>query len=131
MKKSTKRAVIVSSIVIAATIIIILITMLILNKNLESKLSDEISIIGEIKSVSNDENKKGNIYVEGELLSNTIYDKASISILSSTKITSKETGEKLKITDLAIGDIVEVWFDGEVNESYPVQAAALWIKVRQ
>ena len=55
------------------------------------------------------------------------YDKASVSITSDTKLL-RETGEgayeQLTSADLAVGQEVDVWFEGAVAESYPLQATA-------
>jgi len=55
------------------------------------------------------------------------YDKASVGITSDTKLlreTGEGTYETIALADLAIGQEVDVWFEGAVAESYPVQATA-------
>ncbi len=64
--------------------------------------------------------------MEGEKETDTEFDKASVSVMKKTKITSIISGgqEKLEFKDLTLGDRVEVVFTGPVMESYPVQATA-------
>ena len=73
----------------------------------------------------------GTIYVEGLLYEDTSYDKAYISITSSTQIfkidnllSSSSQFIPIPFIELQTGMIVEVTFTGPVLESYPVQATA-------
>ena len=78
----------------------------------------------------------GTIYVEGPLYEDTSYDKAYISITSSTQIfkidnllSSSSQFIPIPFIELQTGMIVEVTFTGPVLESYPVQATAKKIVV--
>jgi beta-N-acetylhexosaminidase len=56
------------------------------------------------------------------------YDAAQISTDSKTDFFDRPGGngeaQPLDAMELAVGDVVEVWFSGPVAESYPVQAGA-------
>ena len=56
------------------------------------------------------------------------YPKASIKVNDDTLIEDKD-GKRLKAGQLRQGQQVEVWFDGAVMESMPVQATAMAIRV--
>ncbi len=107
-------------------LIIVLATVLMLNmmgcmKTSNNKNEEKIGIRGLITKVLTDDNKKvTGIFVEGKVESDTIHDKATVSIDKSTKISSSVLKE---------GMMVEVVFKGEVMESYPVQGKAKTIKV--
>jgi beta-N-acetylhexosaminidase len=79
-------------------------------------------------SVSNDAKKVtlGSILVEGKVEKDTSYDKASITILKTTKL-EKQVGKEIMpatFADLKVGAKVIATFSGPVAESYPVQARA-------
>ncbi len=107
-------------------LIVALTTVLMLNlmgcmKTSNNKNEEKIDIRGSITKVLTDDNKKvTGILVEGKVESDTIHDKASVSIDKRTKISAKELKEGMK---------VEVVFNGPVMESYPVQGKAKTIKV--
>lgn len=105
-------------------LIVVLITVLMLNLMGCTKTSnneEKIGIRGQITQVTTDDNKKVTaIFVEGKVESDTMHDKASVSIDKSTKISVSELKEGMK---------VEVVFKGEVLVSYPVQGKAKTIKV--
>ncbi len=107
-------------------LIIVLSIVLILNmmgcmKTSNNTNEEKIGIRGLITKVLTDDNKKvTGILVEGKVESDTIHDKATVSIDKSTKISANE---------LKVGMKVEVLFDGPVMESYPVQGKAKTIKV--
>ena len=63
---------------------------------------------------------------------NATSDKFYISVPTSTPLYSYNNNELKRITfgDFQIGQIVEVWFDGPVAESYPAQAKAKQILLR-
>ena len=74
--------------------------------------------------------------MEGPLYEDTSYDKAYISITSSTQIfkidnllSSSSQFIPIPFIELQTGMIVEVTFTGPVLESYPVQATAKKIVV--
>lgn len=65
------------------------------------------------------------VEAEGEPLYS--YDKATVGITSDTKLlraTGEGAYERITLADLAVGQQVDVWFEGPVAESYPVQATA-------
>lgn len=64
------------------------------------------------------------ILVEGQIENDTSYDKASVRIDSNTLITKLALSRSVSISEIKIGDKVEVTFKGAVAESYPVQATA-------
>ena len=65
----------------------------------------------------------GTILVEGPREGNPISDKARIAITTKTTIVSGSGGSGT-FADLQIGSAVEVWFEGPVLESYPIQTDA-------
>jgi len=65
------------------------------------------------------------VLVEAEPSHPSVGDKASVAVTSSTRITRRtQTGEAATFRDLVPGLRVEVWFDGTVATSYPVQGKA-------
>lgn len=66
----------------------------------------------------------GTILVEG---SGAVGDKASLTLKDSTTILEKAadgTTADASVRDLKVGLMVQVWVDGPVAESYPVQGTA-------
>lgn len=57
------------------------------------------------------------------------FDKASVSITDKTKMISID-GKSINSVDFSIGDEVEIVFDGEIRDSYPVQITATKITVK-
>jgi Protein of unknown function (DUF3221) len=55
-------------------------------------------------------------------------DRAAVSVTSATVVWLLEGG-KGTAADLAAGQMVSVWFDGPVAESYPVQAEAGVVRI--
>jgi hypothetical protein len=66
------------------------------------------------------------VLVESEPSHPSIGDKASVAVTTSTRITRKAQGGDVAATarDLVPGLQVQVWFDGPVATSYPVQGKA-------
>lgn len=66
------------------------------------------------------------IIVEGKIDADTQYDKALVGINQSTQIEIRSANgiSEGKLTDLEIGDSVEITFIGPIATSYPVQATA-------
>jgi hypothetical protein len=58
----------------------------------------------------------------------TKHDKATLRIDAKTHIEAID-GAPLRLDNLREGQMVEVWFDGQVMESYPVQAHASAIRI--
>lgn len=86
-------------------------------------------IRGTITNIVVNNAEEGIIFVEGQIEYDTSYDRASIRINKDTTITKGNTNTKINITQLKIGDRVEVKFKGEVALSYPVQATSDYISV--
>jgi beta-N-acetylhexosaminidase len=113
-------------------LIIVLVTVLALGLIGCGKNNDneKIGIRGVISDLSrSQDNKVTFILVEGNLESDTMYDKASIAITDKTKIIKKATQKKFLMDDLKEGVQVEVLLEGPVRESYPVQADAKEVRV--
>jgi hypothetical protein len=66
------------------------------------------------------------VLVESEPSHPSIGDKASVAVTSGTRITRRAQSGEAAATfrDLVPGVRVEVWFDGPVATSYPVQGKA-------
>lgn len=91
--------------------------------------TDSVGIRGEITEIFlDDEEKVAAVLVEGQVESDTMYDKARVGIAKDTVIL-KTNGEELQPEDLKEGMKVEVVFQGAVAESYPVQVQAKAIRV--
>lgn len=63
------------------------------------------------------------------------YDKASVAVTADTAW-YRASGDKVEpieapVADALVGKRVEVRFTGPVRESYPVQATAAWVVVRE
>ncbi|MFZ5987624.1 MAG: DUF3221 domain-containing protein [Bacillota bacterium] len=100
------------------------------SKSIDSKENGKIGIRGQItKVLRNESNNISGVLVEGEVESDTSYDKASVEVAEDTKIYKGNTGQKLSVEDLKENLKVEVVFEGPVAESYPVQGKAKIIRV--
>ena len=66
------------------------------------------------------------VLVEADPAHPSVGDKASVAVTSSTRITRRVQGGEAAATlrELVPGRTVEVWFDGPVATSYPVQGKA-------
>jgi hypothetical protein len=76
----------------------------------------------------------GSILVEAPGTAEFDYDKASVWVTAETKLLRLDAdGKTTRITfdDLAGDQTVDVWFEGPVAESYPVQASAGTVLVRR
>ena len=126
------KAILVPIILIIAIIIGVIVTN---NKKANLATNDvtpqveKVSIRGKITQIVTISEERATILVEGKLEEDTIYDAASVSITKDSTITRIPNSKTLKISDIKIGDTVEVNFDGSVAESYPVQATAKWITI--
>lgn len=90
----------------------------------------KIGVRGEITNVrQGQDNKVTFIMVEGNLESDTMYDKASVAITGKTKIIKKDSKDKLSKDDLKQGMKVEVVMEGPIRESYPVQGDAKEVRI--
>lgn len=84
-------------------------------------------VAGFITEITNNKDNTGSVFVEGDLATNGAeYDKAYVSITTDTII---YMNEKADIGNLEVGQYVQVFFEGPVMESYPVQARAKQINV--
>ena len=91
---------------------------------------ERIGVRGEITNLSQgQDNEVIFILVEGNLESDTAYDKASIAITGKTKVIAKDTKKRLSKDDLREGMQVEVVMEGPVRESYPVQGDAKEVRI--
>jgi hypothetical protein len=92
----------------------------------------KVSIRGSLASAgqASEEEKKtgllGNLLVEGTKDKDAEYDKAMVKVTKGTKIYRQIGGElrEASFDDLKGGVKVEIWFQGPVAESFPVQATA-------
>ncbi len=83
-------------------------------------------IRGIITNLSFHDDGSMGIIVEGKIEADTQYDKALVGINQSTQIGIRSANgiSEGKMTDLEIGDSVEITFIGPIATSYPVQAIA-------
>jgi hypothetical protein len=72
----------------------------------------------------------GRIEVRGELQDDTRYDWAIVAVTEDTKIRNA-AGRPRRATfeDLEVGRVVEVYFEGPVLFTYPVQGGARLIRI--
>ncbi|MTI79385.1 MAG: DUF3221 domain-containing protein [Firmicutes bacterium] len=77
-------------------------------------------------TVSEKETILGTIKVEGSKDNGAIYDKAVVTVTPTTKINIDNFTD---FNALEVGMYVNIFFDGSVRESYPVQADAKQINV--
>ena len=70
------------------------------------------------------------VLVEAIADQETNYPKASVKVDDDTHIEDAE-GNVLKVEQLQEQQQVEVWFDGPVMESFPVQAHAAAVRVKE
>ncbi len=82
-------------------------------------------IIGNITSVSGRADGV-TVLVEAQPSHPSLGDKASVAVTTATRITRRAQNGEVAATlrDLVPGLQVEVWFDGPVATSYPVQGKA-------
>jgi hypothetical protein len=88
----------------------------------------QIGIRGIIKDI-NISKDGANILVEGKIQEDTVYDKASVRINTDTMIQKDNLNRLFEVSDLKLGDKVEVFFKGPVAESYPVQGTADIVRI--
>ena len=90
--------------------------------------TNTIDIRGIVTQITID-NEEGSILVEGKVEDDTRYDKANIHVTKDTIIQKDSLSKSFKLSDIQMGDKVEVVFKGPVAESYPVQASADIIRI--
>jgi beta-N-acetylhexosaminidase len=88
----------------------------------------QIGIRGIITDISLTEDGAA-IMVEGQVEEDTVYDRASVRINDDTMIQKDDMSRLFEISDLRLGDRVEVYFSGPVAESYPVQGTAAIVRI--
>ena len=88
----------------------------------------KIAIRGTIKDI-NIGKDGANILVEGKIEADTVFDKASVNINADTMIQKDNLSRLFEVSDLKLGDKVEVFFRGPVAESYPVQGTADIVRI--
>jgi len=88
-------------------------------------------IRGVIQEIYSQNEIVSGFFVEGKKESDTSYDKAHVGIDQNTQVFKKQ-GDKYVIatvSDLQVGQNVEILFIGPIQTSYPVQARALEIVI--
>ncbi len=116
-------------VIIAIILIILVLSSIIVFNNYIDKAEDfRIDIRGTITNI-NINGSNGSILVEGKIESDTYNDKASVRINENTLITKQTVNKNIDISQLKVGDEVEVTFIGPVAESYPVQATAKLVRI--
>ncbi|WP_243385728.1 DUF3221 domain-containing protein [Bacillus kexueae] len=88
------------------------------------KEEEWIGIRGTIQSIDGNE-----IHVVGEIEEDTDYDNAFVTITDDTLIETKDSETQLDNEELKEGNLVEVIFEGGVQESYPVQGSAKVVRI--
>jgi hypothetical protein len=87
----------------------------------------EYGVAGEIVEIKDDKTSSTmTILVKGDEDNGATYTEGWVTIIDSTKIYMSEEAEK---SDLELGMYVNVFFDGPVAESFPVQGTAKQINV--
>ena len=100
-----------------------------LNKeNVDLSEVKDIAIRGLIKDISVDK-EVTSIKVDGNLEKDTRYDIANVLVDKDTIINKGDSSSNLKISDLKIGQRIEVVFQGPEGRSYPVTANAHSINI--
>lgn len=89
---------------------------------------NDIAIRGIVKDISID-NGLTSVRVEGNLEKDTRYDIANILVGKDTIIKKGNSSSNLKVSDLKIGQKIEVVFQGPEGRSYPVTANAYSINI--
>lgn len=91
--------------------------------------NDSVSdITGNVVSIDKHSNGIGMLVESTQ--ENSTYDKAYVNVTNETTVIKTIYNRTFKPEEINIGDIVEVQFKGPVADSYPVQATAgfVWIK---
>lgn len=89
---------------------------------------NDIAIRGIVKDISID-NGLTSVRVEGNLEKDTRYDIANILVGKDTIIKKGNSSSNFKVSDLKIGQKIEVVFQGPEGRSYPVTANAYSINI--
>lgn len=111
------------------SIILIAITCFVIASCDKTNGSDKIiGIRGVVKEVLGD-NIKGSLFIVGKLENDTIYDKANVNITNDTIIKKDSLNKRFELSEIKVGDTIEVNFKGAVAQSYPVQGVANSVKI--
>ena len=89
---------------------------------------NDIAIRGIIKGIGIDK-EVTSVRVEGNLEKDTSYDIADVLVGKDTIIKKGNSSSNLKVSDLKIGQKIEVVFQGPEGRSYPVTANAYSINI--
>lgn len=89
---------------------------------------NDIAIRGIIKGIGIDK-EVTSVRVEGNLEKDTSYDIADVLVGKDTIIKKGNSSSTLKVSDLKIGQKIEVVFQGPEGRSYPVTANAYSINI--
>lgn len=111
---------------LAIFLAVIMIYMVYLTKNDEEEVL-AVGVRGIVQEITIQDSDigKGSLFVKGSMYKDTSYDQAYVSITDETQIYIAGDQETLlSVSDVSEGDYVDVYFTGEVMESYPVQAKA-------
>lgn len=89
------------------------------------------SIEAIIPASANKEGVVAVVRINGAKEADTQYDKADVTLTSSTTIARRtpDGDARIGLDSLKVGQVVEVRFTGPVAESYPVKSKAAWIAV--
>lgn len=99
-------------------------------KRMPDTLPDVHGYISNIKTTAQKDNQsKAIINVKAIEGIDVKYQEASIRLDKKTLIESK-TGKHLKLEQLREGQEIEAWFDGNIQESYPVQGYVKAVRVQ-
>lgn len=116
-------------IIIIILVIVILSGIAVYRNFMHNPFDFRVDIRGTITNIVVNNANEGTIFVDGQIEYDTTYDRASVRINKNATITKGNNNEKINITQLRVGDRVEVKFDGPILESYPVQTTAGYISV--
>lgn len=94
----------------------------------EEKESQKVAVRGVVKEINT--GKDGVIIlVEGNFSEDTLYDKAYVLINMETIISKDNLKRLYSISEIQVGNTVEVFLSGPVAESYPVHGKAQWVRI--
>jgi len=114
--------------IIFLSLILLVFTGCSINNGTAAASDYQVGIRGIIKDI-NISKDGANILVEGKIQADTVFDKASVNINTDTMIQKDNLSRLFEISDLKLGDKVEVVFKGPVAESYPVQGTADIVRI--
>lgn len=94
----------------------------------DEKESQKVGVRGVVKEINR--GKDGVIIlVEGNFSEDTLYDKAYVLINMETIISKDNLKRLYSISEIQVGNTVEVFLAGPVAESYPVHGKAQWVRI--